>query len=174
MSVCAPSAVRSIQEHVIRPDRGPVDRSASQAGYTNAPRNDSAGIPMSNWILLKETTRGVPQVAPPSSELLKTIAFCAMSFQATYTSPCGPVVTVAPMECPCPLGPSTRAVEKLDPPSLEFATWTPPAPDPPIAASQATYTLSRNGLPAFWSAVIIGLSLKWLLPPAGAKNVGCG
>src|SRR5437879_4995705 len=138
MSVCAPSAVRSIHEHVMRPDRGPAERSVSQAGYTKAPRNDSAGIAMSNWILLEEMTRGVPQVAPPSSELLKTIAFCAMSFQATYTWPCGPVVTVAPIECPCPLGASMRVCEKVAPPSLEVATWTPPAADPPIAASQAT------------------------------------
>src|SRR5258706_6272570 len=170
MSVCAPSAVRSIQEQVMRPDRGPADRSVSHAGYTSAPRNDSAGMAMSKRMLLKEMTRGVPQVVPPSSELLNTIAFCAMSFQATWTCPCGPVVTVAPIECPCPLGASTRACEKVAPPSVDVATWTPPAGDPPVAASQATYTLSRKGLAALLSAPIIRLSVQWLLPPAQAQH----
>jgi len=131
-------------------------------------------MPMSNAIRLGDMTRGVPQVAPPSNELLKTIAFCWMSFQATYTCPCGPVVMVAPIDLPCPLGTSTRAIVKVAPPSLEVATCIPPEPDPPTAESHATYTLSRNGLPAFWSAVIIGLSLKWLAPSSKAKKVTCG
>src|SRR5690348_13165730 len=76
------------------------------------------------------------------------------------------------MERPGPWGSSARVVTKLAPWSVERATRMPPPGEPPEAASQATYTLSRLGLAGFWSTVIIGLSLKWLFPPSKENSVG--
>jgi len=53
------------------------------------------------------------------------------------------------MDRPGPERSSTRLVVKLAPWSVEVATRTPPPIDPPEAASQAMYTLSRNRLPGF-------------------------
>ena len=78
------------------------------------------------------------------------------------------------MDRPGPDGSSTRVVVNVAPWSLEVARRTPPPIEPPEAASHAMYTLSRNGLPGFWSAVIIGLSLKWLVPFSKSKNVVVG
>ena len=60
-------------------------------------------------------TRGVPKVTPPSNELLNVIVLAAMSFQATYSCPSGPVVTVAPIDLPGPFGSSIRLVVKVAP-----------------------------------------------------------
>ncbi|PYQ39595.1 MAG: hypothetical protein DMF77_20975 [Acidobacteria bacterium] len=58
---------------------------------------------------------------------------------------------------------------KVAPPSADAATRMPPPMEPPTAASHAMYTRSRKGLLALVSAVIIGLSLKWLVPPSDEK-----
>src|SRR5512146_193742 len=78
------------------------------------------------------------------------------------------------MDRPWPRGASIRVTAKLAPWSEERASRTPPLLDPPIAASQARYTLSRNGLARLVSAVIMGLSLKWFWPPEKLKNVTLG
>src|SRR6266852_6867993 len=174
MSVSVPLGVRSIQAQLMRPRCEPLERSTSQAGYTNARRLNSAGMPMSKGMPLGAITSGVPHVAPPSKDELKVIVLAAMSFQAAYTCPCGPVVTVTPIALPGPLGSSMRVVVKVTPWSRERARRTPPLEEPPTAASQPMYTLSRKGLPAFWSAVIIGLSLKWFSPLLNSKKVTCG
>src|SRR2546422_10627205 len=97
MSVSSPSGVRSIQEQVIRPRCGPLERSVLQAGYTSARRLNSAGMPMSKGVAFREMNPGGPQGTPPSKELLKAMVFGAMSFQDTYTWTRGPVDTVVPM-----------------------------------------------------------------------------
>ena len=93
---------------------------------------------MSNGMLFRAITTGVPQVTPPSKERLKVMLFAAMSFQATYTSPPGPVVTVAPMARPGPFWSSIRTVANVRPWSRERASRTPPDAEPPLAASHAT------------------------------------
>src|SRR5712664_779890 len=136
MSVSRPSGVRSIQAQLMRPWCGPTERSTSHAGYSSARRLNSAGMPMSKAMRFAAITTGVPQVAPPSNDELKVIVLAAMSFHAAYTCPCGPVVTVAPIALPDPLGLSMRVVAKLRPWSRERARRTPPLEEPPDAASQ--------------------------------------
>src|SRR5262249_59061684 len=63
--------------------------------------------------------------------------------------------------------------ERVPPRCGGGATRTPPpVGEPPLAASQAMYTRSRNREPVFRSVVIIGLSLKWFCPPEKEKKVG--
>lgn len=64
------------------------------------------------------------------------------------------------MAFPGPEGSSARFTLNVEPPSDERPTRMPPLVVPPAAASQAMYTLSRNGLLEFVSTVIIGLSLN--------------
>jgi hypothetical protein len=54
---------------------GPLDRSASQLGYTSAPRKLSAGMAISNGIRLLAMVRCCSQLAPPSNERLNAITF---------------------------------------------------------------------------------------------------
>src|SRR5712691_11080958 len=128
-------------------------------------------MPMSNGMRLDAITPCCPHVAPPSNERLKAMVLAEKSFQATYTSPPGPTKGTAPMPRPGPLGSSARVVVKVAPASEDRATRMPPLMEPPEAASHAMYTRSRNGLPTFVSAVIIGLSLKWFVPPSSEKRV---
>jgi hypothetical protein len=93
---------------------------------------------MSKGSVLVETTTELPQVAPPSKERLKTMAFAPALFHATYTSPLGPTKGTAPMERPGPLFESTRVVVKVALWSEERASRTPSLLEPPLAASQAT------------------------------------
>src|SRR5260370_40331891 len=64
------------------------------------------------------------------------------------------------MPRPGPLGLSARVMLNDVPWSTEVATRIPPLVEPPEAASQARYTLSRKGLRGLVSAAIIGLSVK--------------
>src|SRR6266540_6445023 len=74
------------------------------------------------------------------------------------------------MALPGPRLSSARLIAHVAPWSEERATRMPPPEEPPTAASQAMYTLSRKGLPGLVSAVIIGLSLKWFSPPSNEKS----
>ena len=78
------------------------------------------------------------------------------------------------MEFPGPLGVSARLTAKLTPWSVERPTRMPPLVEPPIAASHATYTLSRKALVWLTSTVIIGLSLKWFSPGSNENWVRSG
>src|SRR5712692_2403522 len=129
---------------------------------------------MSNGICLLAMTLWLSQVAPPSKERVKAMVFALKSFQATYTSPFVPTNGCAPIPNPGPLLLSIRVAVKVAPWSLDRARRMPPPLDPPSAASQAIYTLSRNGDPGFVSVVIMGLSLKWFSPPENEKYVTVG
>src|ERR1700675_4469945 len=94
-----------------------------------------AGIPISNAIDLLAMTLGVPNVTPPSKELLKAIVLAAISFQAAYASPFGPTNGWAAMDLPGPFGLSMRVMEKLAPLSVDRAKRMPALVDPPLAAS---------------------------------------
>src|SRR5262249_61186317 len=129
---------------------------------------------MSNGIVFDAIVVGVPQVAPASKDRLNTIALAAKSFQATNSSPFGPTNGDVPMDRPGPNGLSARVIVNVAPWSEEAATRMPPPGEPPEAASQAMYTLSRKGLLGLVSAVIIGLSLKWVSPPSKEKKIPNG
>src|SRR5262249_60980068 len=136
---------------------------------------DMACMTTSNTAFFVDTILCRCQLAPPSADRAKAMTLAAKSFQATKTVPSGPTKGEAPIERPGPLGSSARAEVNVAPWSVEVATWTPPPiAEPPMAESQAIYTLSRNGLPMLASAVIIGLSLKWSEPPLKAKKVTLG
>src|SRR5712692_8728554 len=110
---------------------------------------------MSNGICLLAMTLWLSQVAPPSKERVKAMVFSLKSFHATYTSPFFPTNGCAPIPNPGPLLLSIRVAVKVAPWSLDRARRMPPPLDPPSAASQAIYTLSRNGDPGFVVEVVL-------------------
>jgi len=76
------------------------------------------------------------------------MVFAAMSFQATYTCPSGPVVTVAPIERPGPFGSVIRTVLKVTPRSRGARQAHSALDDPPLAASQANIDAVAEGAAA--------------------------
>src|SRR2546429_653427 len=122
-----------------------------------------------------EITTGGPKDRPPFEELACSM-FWERSSQATCSVPSGATNGSAPIpkRCPPPVGLTSTGALKVTPPSIERLSVTPVllgAGGATGVVSQATYTVSRNGLPALVSTVIIDLSLNFPRPPDRLKNV---
>src|SRR5205809_7057940 len=94
------AGVRSIHEQYRRPRCAPFDRSTSSDGYTSAPRNDSAGITISNGSVFREIVSVTPQLRHVSYVMMKTIPLATQRFYTTYNSTLRQTTSDEPSERP--------------------------------------------------------------------------